>query len=57
MVLESAERVGLAAPMSRVVQEAIAEVRRSGAVAEGGFAATGWEQPAYPTTTQRPRPA
>ena len=48
MVLESAERVGLDAPLSRVVQEAIAEVRRSGAVAEGGFAATGWEQPAYP---------
>ena len=47
MVLESAERVGLDAPLSRVVQEAIAEVRRAGVVAEGGFAATGWEQPAY----------
>jgi 3-hydroxyisobutyrate dehydrogenase-like beta-hydroxyacid dehydrogenase len=48
MVLESAERVGLEAPVSRVVQGAIAEVRRTGAVAEGGFGATGWEQPAYP---------
>jgi 3-hydroxyisobutyrate dehydrogenase-like beta-hydroxyacid dehydrogenase len=49
MVLESAQRVGLDAPVSRVVQEAIAEVRRSGAVAEGGFGAAGWTQPAYPT--------
>jgi 3-hydroxyisobutyrate dehydrogenase-like beta-hydroxyacid dehydrogenase len=49
MVLESAERVGLDAPVSRVVQEAIAEVRRSGAVADGGFGATGWARPAYPT--------
>jgi len=47
MVLESAERVGLDAPLSRVVQDAIAEVRRSGAVAEGGFGARGWAQPAY----------
>jgi 3-hydroxyisobutyrate dehydrogenase-like beta-hydroxyacid dehydrogenase len=49
MVLESAQRVGLDAPVSRVVQEAIAEVRRSGAVAEGGFGAAGWTEPAYPT--------
>jgi 3-hydroxyisobutyrate dehydrogenase len=48
MVLESAEGVGLAAPLSRVVQEAIAEVRRSGVLAGGGFGTTGWERPAYP---------
>ena len=48
MVLESAERVGLDTPLSRVVQEAIAAVRTSGAVAEGGFGSSGWEQPAYP---------
>ncbi len=49
LVLAAAERAGLPAPMSRVVQEAIAEVRSSGAVADGGFGATGWAQPAYPT--------
>jgi 3-hydroxyisobutyrate dehydrogenase-like beta-hydroxyacid dehydrogenase len=48
MVLAAAGRVDLPAPMSRVVQEAIAEVRSSGVLAEGGFGAVGWEQPAYP---------
>ena len=48
LVLEAAERAGVAAPMSRVVQEAIALVRSSGALADGGFGASGWSQPAYP---------
>jgi 3-hydroxyisobutyrate dehydrogenase-like beta-hydroxyacid dehydrogenase len=48
MVLEAAGRVDLPAPVSRTVQEAIAEVRSSGVLSEGGFGATGWERPAYP---------
>jgi 3-hydroxyisobutyrate dehydrogenase-like beta-hydroxyacid dehydrogenase len=47
MVLAAAERVGLPAPVSRLVQEAIGEVTRSGVLAEGGFGAAGWAQPAY----------
>jgi 3-hydroxyisobutyrate dehydrogenase-like beta-hydroxyacid dehydrogenase len=49
LVLAAAERAGLSTPISRVVQEAIAEVRSSGALADGGFGAHGWAQPAYPT--------
>jgi 3-hydroxyisobutyrate dehydrogenase-like beta-hydroxyacid dehydrogenase len=48
MVLDAAEQVDLPAPMARVVAEAIAEVRSSGVLAEGGFGASGWAQPAYP---------
>jgi 3-hydroxyisobutyrate dehydrogenase/2-hydroxy-3-oxopropionate reductase len=47
MVLAAAERAGLPAPVSRVVQEAVGEVAGSGLLAEGGFGAAGWARPAY----------
>jgi 3-hydroxyisobutyrate dehydrogenase-like beta-hydroxyacid dehydrogenase len=52
MVLEAAARVDLPAPVSAMVQEAIAEVRSSGVLTEGGFGTTGWEQPAYPAGSE-----
>jgi 3-hydroxyisobutyrate dehydrogenase-like beta-hydroxyacid dehydrogenase len=48
MVLESAARAGLDAPVSDVVQRVIGTVRSSGALAEGGFGTTGWALPARP---------
>jgi 3-hydroxyisobutyrate dehydrogenase-like beta-hydroxyacid dehydrogenase len=53
MVLDAAERAGVESPVSRVVQEAIAAVRDSGVLAEGGFGATGWRRPAYPEDADR----
>ncbi len=48
MVLASLERAGLAAPVSQAVQSAIAEVKESGALADGGLARRGWSRPAEP---------
>ena len=48
MVLASAERAGLDAPVSDAVREAIAEVKDSGALAEGGLGRRGWSRPAQP---------
>lgn len=48
MVLESATRAGLDAPVADVVQRVIADVRAAGVLAEGGFGTTGWALPAAP---------
>lgn len=48
MVLGSAAAAGLDAPVSDVVARVIAEVRASGVLSEGGFAAAGWTLPARP---------
>jgi 3-hydroxyisobutyrate dehydrogenase-like beta-hydroxyacid dehydrogenase len=48
MILDAAERAGVETPVSRVVQGAIAGVRDSGVLTEGGFGAPGWARPAYP---------
>lgn len=53
MVLEAAGRAGLDAPLARVVQVAIGEVRDSRVLADGGFGATGWTQAAYPEDAGR----
>lgn len=45
MVLESAARAGLDAPVADVVARVIGDVRASGVLAEGGFGTTGWALP------------
>lgn len=49
MIMNCAANAGVEAPVARVVQGAIRFVRDSGALAEGGFGATGWTRPASPT--------
>jgi 3-hydroxyisobutyrate dehydrogenase-like beta-hydroxyacid dehydrogenase len=46
LVLDAASRAGVDAPVSDVVQRAIAAVRDSGALAAGGFGDQGWALPA-----------
>jgi 3-hydroxyisobutyrate dehydrogenase-like beta-hydroxyacid dehydrogenase len=46
MVLDAADRIGLDAPVSSVVQRVIGAVRASGMLADGGFGTAGWSLPA-----------
>ena len=48
MVLAAVDRVGMQAPVSDAVRTAIARVKDSGALSEGGLARRGWSRPADP---------
>jgi 3-hydroxyisobutyrate dehydrogenase/2-hydroxy-3-oxopropionate reductase len=48
LVLDAADRAGVPARVSDVVQQVIGDVRASGVLAEGGFGEPGWALPPHP---------